>query len=405
MAYRELIKDFEKIREYMRDFYVYGFKSRSEYDQKSLRTYDNERRRIASWLDDYMSFVRTKKGNNVFISVDCRNIHRNPLYKGWKAKSFTDLDITLHFYLLDILYEPKIKKTINELCLELDKLLGSKVFIETSTLRAKINEYVQEGILVEKREGRVIYYCRATDVDISKLNNVIDFYSEVAPCGVIGSFLQDRLKEHQEIFTFKHHYITSALDSEVLCQLFEAMERKCFILVDNLARRLNEKKTVRLIPLRIYISAQNGKQNLLAYHVEGKLFNTYRIDYLSNVKILDYCEQFDQKREEFAQYEKHMWGVSVRNNLDKLQHVEFDIKIEDDERYVYYRLHREKRCGKIKKINKNLYRFSADVFDCWEMLPWIRSYICRITRIEFSDKEVEKTFKEDLNMMYEMYGI
>ena len=307
--------------------------------------------------------------------------------------------------MLDILYEPKIKKTINELCLELDKMLGSKVFIETSTLRAKINEYVQEGILVEKREGRVIYYCRATDVDISKLNNVIDFYSEVAPCGVIGSFLQDRLKEHQEIFTFKHHYITSALDSEVLCQLFEAMERKCFILVDNLARRLNEKKTVRLIPLRIYISAQNGKQNLLAYHVEGKLFNTYRIDYLSNVKILDYCEQFDQKREEFAQYEKRMWGVSVRNNLDKLQHVEFDIKIEDDERYVYYRLHREKRCGKIKKINKNLYRFSADVFDCWEMLPWIRSYICRITRIEFSDKEVEKTFKEDLNMMYEMYGI
>lgn len=100
-----------------------------------------------------------------------------------------------------------------------------------------------------------------------------------------------------------------------------------------------------------------------------------------------------------------MWGVSVRNNLDKLQHVEFDIKIEDDERYVYYRLHREKRCGKIKKIKKNLYRFSADVFDCWEMLPWIRSYICRITRIEFSDKEVEKTFKEDLNMMYEMYGI
>ena len=31
MAYSELIKNFEKVRAYMREFYVYGFKSRTEY--------------------------------------------------------------------------------------------------------------------------------------------------------------------------------------------------------------------------------------------------------------------------------------------------------------------------------------------------------------------------------------
>ena len=30
MAYSELIKNFERIRDYMREFYVYGFKSREE---------------------------------------------------------------------------------------------------------------------------------------------------------------------------------------------------------------------------------------------------------------------------------------------------------------------------------------------------------------------------------------
>lgn len=35
MAYNELIKNFEKVRAYMREFYVYGFKSRTEYDAKS----------------------------------------------------------------------------------------------------------------------------------------------------------------------------------------------------------------------------------------------------------------------------------------------------------------------------------------------------------------------------------
>ena len=56
MAYSELIKNFDRIRDYMRQFYIYGFKSRTEYDKKSARSYDNERRRIESWLGDFMRF-------------------------------------------------------------------------------------------------------------------------------------------------------------------------------------------------------------------------------------------------------------------------------------------------------------------------------------------------------------
>ena len=71
-SYSELIKNFEKIRAYMREFYVYGFKSRDEYDAKSARSYDDERRRIESWLGDHTGFVRTPEGKNVFISIDSR---------------------------------------------------------------------------------------------------------------------------------------------------------------------------------------------------------------------------------------------------------------------------------------------------------------------------------------------
>ena len=68
MAYSELIKNFEKIRDYMREFYVYGFKSREDYTKKSARSYDDERRRIESWLGGYMAFRHTAEGKNVFIS-------------------------------------------------------------------------------------------------------------------------------------------------------------------------------------------------------------------------------------------------------------------------------------------------------------------------------------------------
>ena len=105
MAYSELIKNFERVRDYMREFYVYGFKSRDEYSKKSGRSYDNERRRIESWMGDYMRFSQNESGKNVFISIDSRAISENPLYKAFKASSFTDKDITLHFILFDILYE------------------------------------------------------------------------------------------------------------------------------------------------------------------------------------------------------------------------------------------------------------------------------------------------------------
>ena len=66
-SYSELIKNFEKIRSYMRDFHVYGFKSRDDYQIKSARSYDDERRRIESWLGDHMSFVRTS-GEKTYLS-------------------------------------------------------------------------------------------------------------------------------------------------------------------------------------------------------------------------------------------------------------------------------------------------------------------------------------------------
>ena len=87
----------------MREFYVFGFKSREEFTKKSARSYDDERRRIESWLGDYMSFRQMADGKNVFLSIDSRISHHNPLYKAWKAKSFTDGDITHHFLIFDLL--------------------------------------------------------------------------------------------------------------------------------------------------------------------------------------------------------------------------------------------------------------------------------------------------------------
>lgn len=411
-SYSELIKNFEKIRAYMRDFYVYGFKSRDDYQSKSARSYDDERRRLESWLGDHMSFVRTSEGKNVFISIDSRTIRHNPLYNAWKAKSFTDGDITLHFIIFDILHDPSVKRTVSELLAEIDEkyLSGfqSPMMFDESTVRKKLKEYCEAGIIVAEKEGRKMYYRRTESTGISDLNDVLHYFSEVAPCGVIGSFILDKEESDTDAFTFKHHYITGAIDSGVLASLFTAMREKRAVTVSNMSRRRDMPRRNRIVPLRVFISVQSGRQHLLAYLPEYNHFQSYRVDYLSNVKLEEPTPRFDELRAELDRMQSKMWGVSVKRNIgdaEHLEHVEFTVKVEDNEEYIVGRLEREKRVGTVEKLDENTYRFSADVYDSSEMIPWIRTFICRIVKMKFSNRSIENQFKKDLEAMYWMYDV
>ena len=408
MAYSELIKKFEKIRAYMRNFYVFGFKSRTEYDIGSVRSYDDERRRIESWLGDHMRFAQTAEGKNAFLSVDGRAHRRNPLYKAWKAKSFTDGDITLHFILFDILYAPEIRLTLVDLVEKIDQYLSvteSDMTFDESTVRKKLKEYAGNGIIRMEKQGRTVLYSRAADVQWEQMADAVDFFSEVAPIGVAGSFLQDKLREHESVFHFKHHYITQAMDSGILAQLFHAMREHRHITIENLSRHLGEVRTIQLVTIKIYISAQNGRQYLIALHEKSNRLNAYRMDYILTVREEEICEKYDRLMNNFRKIEPYAWGVNFRWATHRMEHVEFDVRVAEDERFIIKRLEREKRCGKVEQVDENTWRYTAEVFDTKEMLPWIRTFISRITRMNFSNRTAENQFKSDLQVMYRMYGV
>lgn len=408
-SYNELIKNFEKIRAYMREFYVYGFKSRSEYDKKSLRSYDDERRRLESWLGDHMSFVRTPEGKNMFISIDSRVTAHNPFFKAWKAKSFTDGDITLHFILLDILDTAETELSLPEILYKIDSEylchFSEPMMFDESTVRKKLKEYTEEGIIISEKRGRSTLYRRAEDMGVPTDTDALHFFSETLPCGVIGSFLLDKDGDKEDHFCFKHHYITSSLDSDILALLFDAMGRKSEITAVYSTRRRANSNNIRVIPLRVFISVQNGRQHLLAYHPDMKQIRSFRVDYLSDVKIGDICPDFDLLRKKLDFSEKFMWGVDRRKDEKRLEHVEFTVYVAPGEEYIIRRLQREKRIGKVEKVDENHYRFFAEVYDSNELVPWIRTFICRITRLNFSNRTVENRFKNDIETMYRMYGI
>lgn len=406
MAYSELIKSFDKIRGYMRQFYVFGFKRREEYDAKSLRSYDNERRRIESWMGECMSFRQNEAGKQVFLSVDSRTIRHNPLYKAFKAKSFTDNDLILHCYLLSMLADGEARSAhgIIEGVAELLGRFPQLKLLDDSTIRKKLREYEELGLLIGEKRGRELFYRMTPEViDRSSWQEAVEFFAEADPLGVIGSYILDRSEEDRELFGFKHHYILHALDGEVLLSALEAIGEHRRVRLTNVSLRSGQACEHLAYPLRIYISTQSGRQYLLCWHYGLRRMQFFRMDAITKIKLEEPEPEPDRFADSYDRFRKNLWGVSGGRD-HSMDHVEMDVRVEDDEWFIPQRLERERRWGHVEQLDEHTWRFTADVYDTSEMLPWLRTFIGRILRLEFSNPRVRRTWQDDMRALARAYG-
>ena len=395
--FNELIKKFDKIRDYMREFYIYGFKSREELALKSLRSYDDDKRRIESYLTGYMSFNQRENGKNIFLSVDSRKITENPLYKVFKTKSFTKNDITLHFIILDILSRNE-KFTLREITDKINNDYFSKFresnILDTATIRLKLSEYVKEGILKSEKNGKEVYYnFFCVDMDILNYKDTISFFSVVSPIGVIGSFIMDRFEIRNMKFSFKHNYILYAMESEILYKKSK-IELKYFMKKD-------KKYTIKKITLlKVFVSVQTGRRYIVGCLESGSVF-TYRLDKIKDVKVLEKDENFIKLQNEIENKLQYLWGVSFKKN--ELETLKMVLYIGKKEEYIVDRLRNEGRHGIIKQLSNDKWEYKIEVYDALEMLPWIRTFTGRIISLESTNEDVCRKFYRDFESVYRFY--
>lgn len=421
MAYSELIKNLDTLRTYIRSFYIYGFKSRDKFTGKSTRTYDDEKRRLENYLDGYMTFRPDDSGKVNFVSIDSRHTPHNPLYKLFKAKSFTAMDISLHFMVMDILASENVddklvKKSLNQILDEINSVyldgFSSEVVPEESTLRKKLKEYEELGLIKSEKDGKAMFYFRTLMTSLAGLEDALNFFSENSLCGVIGNFLYDKLskevQKESEIFQYKHHYITSTIESDFVEQVFQAIREHRYLTIEQ--KRTEDGHTFpnEVLPLMIYQSTQGGRMHLMAYRPRGKYFLALRFDYIVGMETGDVYEGFEQKKAEFEKLRKYIWGVALKQNKKHNDtatiHVTFRITFSEEEKFIYQRLLREKRCGTVTLLDDNNAQFDADVFDPQEIIPWARTFICRITFFDCSDKYIARRFYDDIRKMNRLYN-
>lgn len=429
MAYSELIKNFDNIRGYMRDFFLYGFKTREEYDRKSARSYDNERRRIQSYLGSLISFRQTPSGKNAFISLEGRSVTHNPLYQAFKAKSFTNKDITLHFLLLDILSGSSysLKDILRIMDTEYLTAFQNPISFDESTLRKKLKEYEELGIVVSEKCGKSVTYRLSEDeICLTEYKEAIRFFTEESPLGVIGSYLEARMQADAEqayptgrndengkrlpgkndcageYLTFKNHYIMNAYDAEITELILQGIHEKRLLEITSFSRGDAGVKQQTVIPYKIYVSTQGGRNYLFCMDADNLRPYSLRVDYIQKGKVGEVCADYDRLLKVCERAGEHMWGVSCAK-YRRYEHIEMDILVGTDEAFIVRRLEREKRCGTVSKVDEETYRFSADVLDAYEMMPWIRTFFGRIKAIRCDNEDVKNQIKIDMVKMLKQY--
>ena len=141
---------------------------------------------------------------------------------------------------------------------------------------------------------------------------------------------------------------------------------------------------------------------MLGYHYRYNKLMFFRLDGIRRLKALEVEAEWERYESLWNDFDRHLWGIST--GVNTLDHLEMQIHVEPDEYFVVERMKREKRHGTVEQVDDCTWQFTADVYDAAEMIPWLRTFIGRIDRLECSNAFVLRRFREDLAAMQCMYG-
>lgn len=417
------ISEVNMLRDFIREIYVESFHSPNGHvsiHSPSGRSEGEAKSRLHAFFED--NFITKNNKKEDVLKFDTRSVNHNPLFDIWKMCHFKPEYLTRDFALFDLLSTKKYQNGLSDYDLkcddsgknELEKYTGKP--ISHKQLDIYIPGLRTNGILNVKdtfsTDGKLLKstYTLSNTKKLqtliksnSEILAAIKFASETFPCGVIGSYILDSVDEQEKshFLNFKHHFIYNTLDSEVIYTIFSAINEKRFVSIKR------KENIIRVTPIQIRFSVRDGRSYLVYYtnYPKFKGFNIENFENIVSVKKTEVCSYFDSIVDDFNSVKKHLWGKSIKIDKNRTEHVDFTIQYKDTELYTLKRLQREAFLGKIDCTQEdNKATFSFELYDSKEVIPWIRSYIGRITSFTFENIEIQNQLTEEIKKMYAIYN-
>lgn len=408
-----LIRDYDNIRQILRDIYIYGCFSRDDFIEKGIsgRKYDNEQRRISAYLPD--KFIKKRRVNKrvlLYCEYNMEDTAHNYLAETYRNKSFTLLDVMAYFFVLQILGDGK-ERSLPQILNELPNYNESRMFTKDN-LRIKLDELVEEGLIIAHKQGKNVNYSIGVDLwedfstdELEDMYMYLEFLKNSSPIEMPYYFLQRKLGLYlmcnrgiddlgKSPIQFKHNHMFNTLDNDIMLELLRATEASRALRI-SIMREGRENLEVEVIPILIIHDSIYGRQYLLCEDKKHEIIRSVRLDKITDAEITRdlLAEELDS-----IKIRKEMlyscWSVL---GFDK-ELTEVKIKLfinEEKEQYILRRIDKEGHGGKIDKICDGEYLFTVDMRDPMEMVPWIRSFGERALVISSGDFPLRQSIKED----------
>lgn len=198
-----LIRDYENIRQILRDIYIFSCFSRYDFIEKkgiSGRKYDKEQQRISAYLpSNFIQKRRVDKKVLLYCSYSMLDGSKNHLAATYRNKSFTSLDI-MSFFFVQQLLNSQNEMTDADI-LENLLLVNEDVIFTKDNLRIKLDELSSKGFIRCEKNGRKVTYSLCediwngfTDEELLDICTYLEFEKNVSPVEIPYEFLLNKIK-------------------------------------------------------------------------------------------------------------------------------------------------------------------------------------------------------------------
>ncbi len=415
-----LIRDYNNIRQVLRDIYIFGCFSKEDFIKKgiSARKYDNEKRRICSYLPE--GFIKEKKINRkriMYCSYKLEDSTKNYLAETYRNKSFTALDIMSYFFVLQILGDGR-EYAVSEILNQIPPQ-NSEVIVTNNNLRDKLEELVKNALIVSKKTGKNVTYSLSKDIwknfseeELKEIYTYLEFAKNVSPIGIPYYFLQRKLKLYMKmernmdfsrktIFQLKHNHLFNVLDNEIVLECLRAIKQK---------RKLRVRKKIETgentfvtLPIKVIHDITYGRQYLMCFHSDLNQCVSIRLDQIIEAKCVEKLNKQEQQLiYQNSEIEKDCWCTSGMHL--ELQEVKIRFLFDEEkESFILNRIKKEGHGGTIEKEQDGQYLFKIKLRDPVEIVPWVRSFGERAKVISSGNYKIEQRIAEDWNKAVKKY--